>query len=583
MGNKLALLFVFLIIVPISTVSIVSYGYYSRSLTDKATEYASRLSANLMDKLDSYMTDIERISVVPLYLTDMQQSLQTATGSLNDQRQIDLYIEVMNHMKEGTHSVYIFDSHGNVHYNIKSTGIRSDLRERYRTWREIATAADGRAVVLSAQEDAFDAEQPAFIFTVVRDIQNIYTSESIGLIAVDVRIAAIESAIEQLDAVTQGKTFILDDRGRVVYESGGRASGIAAPSDARRIAGSGSYRETHGGEPYIVSHKTSDASGWKVFVYVPLHLLTKDAATVRNVTVAVSLSIMAFALCLALLLSGAMTRPLKRLAVTMKKVQTGSLDVRFHSDRQDEVGLVAGQFNLMLDRIESLIRENIAISNRKKTAELEALQSQINPHFIYNTLEMIRMTAEASRNTEVSEMTYTFGRLLRYSINRGNEIVTVAREIEHLRLYVRMQNYRFPGKYNLTIRIDPELENYRMIKLLLQPIVENAIFHGLEKSKNRCEIVLHAGKQGGHALFVIRDNGVGMDEETLARVRQAVYSPLPPSGGDEERGIGLRNVHERIVLHYGEAYGLTIRSSPGEGTQVELKLPLAYDGEGEPQ
>lgn len=133
MGNKLALLFVFLIIVPISTTSIVSYRYYSRSLTDKATEYASQLSLNLMDKLDTYMTDIERISVVPLYLTDMQQSLQSATSNLSDQRQIDLYIEIMNHMKESTHSVYIFDHLGNVHYNIKSSGIRSDLHERYRT------------------------------------------------------------------------------------------------------------------------------------------------------------------------------------------------------------------------------------------------------------------------------------------------------------------------------------------------------------------------------------------------------------------------------------------------------------------
>src|SRR5690606_29740973 len=129
---------------------------------------------------------------------------------------------------------------------------------------------------------------------------------------------------------------------------------------------SGAYRETVGGERYIVSYGTSGSSGWKVFVYVPLNMLTKDAATVRNVTVAVSLSITAFALCLALLLSGAMTRPLKRLAGTMKKVQMGSLDVRFAFDRQDEVGLVAGQFNLMLDRIESLIRENNAMSHRKK-------------------------------------------------------------------------------------------------------------------------------------------------------------------------------------------------------------------------
>lgn len=421
----------------------------------------------------------------------------------------------------------------------------------------------------------------------MRDIQNIYTSESIGLVAVDVRIAAIEHAIDQLDAVTQGKTFILDDRGRVVYESNGRVPVTAAPSaDAERVIGdAGAYRETVGGERYIVSYGTSGSSGWKVFVYVPLNMLTKDAATVRNVTVAVSLSITAFALCLALLLSGAMTRPLKRLAGTMKKVQMGSLDVRFAFDRQDEVGLVAGQFNLMLDRIESLIRENNAMSHRKKAAELEALQSQINPHFIYNTLEMIRMTAESNRDIEVSEMTYAFGRLLRYSINRGNDIVTVARELDHLQLYVRMQNYRFPDKYKLTIQLDPDLEQYRMIKLLFQPIVENAIFHGLEKSKTRCEIVLYARRKEGNVLFVISDNGVGMDDATLARVRQTIYAPAPHSGEEDERGIGLRNVHERIVLHYGAACGLFIHSAPGKGTHVELKLPLISRtvGEEEPQ
>lgn len=579
MGKKLIVIFIFLIIVPVSAASIVSFHYYARSLTGKATDYTARLGANLIDKLDDYMTDMDRISIMPLYLTDLQYSLENGRNSLDSQRQIDYNIEIMNHLKQGTHSVYIFDKQGRVHYNIKSSALREDLDGQYAKWLQVAREAEGKSVLISPEAVDLHTPMPSFIFTLVREIKNIYTSETVGLIAVDVRIDIIESAVHELDELTKGRTLIVDDHNRVVYDSGREliASDLSGLSDLRLAQGaSGDFRTMQDGKQQLVSYTTSENTGWKVLIYVPLETLTQDVRVVRNITVGITLAIMIFALIVAVVFSYAITRPLKRLAGAMKKAQMGQLDVRFAGNSRDEIGIVGNQFNQMLETIGELIQENYIMAYRKKTAELEALQSQINPHFIYNTLETIRMTAETSHDFEAAEMLVVLGNLLRYSVNRGNESVTLRQELEHLERYICIQNFRFPDKYKLIADIDPPLLDYRLIKLLLQPIVENSIVHGMEGVRRGCEIRLIARAEEDGVVVAIADNGVGLDDVGLTKLRKSLEEP---GGMTDEKpqigrgGIGLKNVHERVRLHYGDGYGLRISSTPGIETIVELRLP----------
>jgi two-component system, sensor histidine kinase YesM len=224
----------------------------------------------------------------------------------------------------------------------------------------------------------------------------------------------------------------------------------------------------------------------------------------------------------------------------------------------------------MIGRVQNLLEEVKFTQARKKEAEQLALQNQINPHFIYNTLEMIRMTAEVNDDEEVSEMTYILGKLLRYGVNHSNQPVTVRDEIEHLHNYIVLQNMRFSNKYKLIIEIPEDIYAYPCLKLMVQPIVENAIYHAFKNRVGTGTITIKAEYSFEKLLFTLSDDGNGMDEQSLKLLRDHIAgTPLIESG----RGIGLRNVNERIKLQYGESYGLSVYSKEELGTDVVLYLP----------
>jgi len=258
----------------------------------------------------------------------------------------------------------------------------------------------------------------------------------------------------------------------------------------------------------------------------------------------------------------------------MKVVQTGNLDVTFPVRSRDEVGLVGSAFNRMIIRVKSLIDDVYTAGQRKNEAELEALQNQINPHFIYNTLESIRMTAVLNDDVEVSHMTQLLGKLLRYGMGTGTETVPLTKELEHLEMYMQLLNYRYGNRFEL--RIDSGTVDLKLpvMKLLFQPIVENAVYHGLDESKSSMTIAINYEQVGNTHSFKISDDGVGMSEATLKnlRMRLNTANAAPDVGG---KGIGLRNVNERLKILFGEGYGISIHSELGVGTDVVVRLPIS--------
>ncbi|MNN28257.1 Sensor histidine kinase YpdA [compost metagenome] len=252
----------------------------------------------------------------------------------------------------------------------------------------------------------------------------------------------------------------------------------------------------------------------------------------------------------------------------MKHVQRGNLGVSLNPKYNDEIGLLGSQFNRMITRIKDLLEEVSLTEKRKQKADMRALQSQINPHFIYNTLESIRMLAESNEDPRVAELTYLLGLQMRYSIVRSEATVTIAEELEHVRNYFQLLQIRFPGKFELIIDVPDIFHDLPVLKLVFQPIVENAVFHGLEKKVGPGLLTISAWNEEDTAIFSVADNGVGMDQETLL----ALNHSLRTSDTGEKFGIGLRNVNERICLHYGHSYGLQVESAPGVGTVVTLRI-----------
>jgi two-component system sensor histidine kinase YesM len=230
--------------------------------------------------------------------------------------------------------------------------------------------------------------------------------------------------------------------------------------------------------------------------------------------------------------------------------------------------MLGSHFNRMIIRVKDLLQEVSLTEKRKQKADMRALQNQINPHFIYNTLESIRMLAEGSDDPRVAELTYLLGVQMRYGIVRSEEMVTIRDELDHVENYLGLLQIRFPEKFRLNIEVPDPFLTLPVIKLIFQPIVENAVFHGLEPKDGPGTLKITAWEEEGRTVFCVEDDGIGMNEDTL----RALNSSLQSGNDGEMFGIGLRNVNERIRLHYGSSCGLRVDSEPGRGTRVILSI-----------
>ncbi|NIK80232.1 two-component system sensor histidine kinase YesM [Paenibacillus castaneae] len=600
MERKLFLVFLLLITLPLSFIGYISYSNYSRSIEEKTIVYSTKMLENMMVRVDDYIEDMSRISSIPAYQDDIKQNLiqsnsyyekrQSAAGEnsnqmpddfnllLKIQRGIEGNISFINAIKRGANSVYIFDQYGNGYYSTTGGGIRLNVKESYENWLEQIKSSGGEAKLFSTEKYTSNLQSERYVFTIVRKVID-KQLKPIGMIAVDANISVIEDQMSELDKVTSGKSVIIDELGNVIYDSDKERMGTNIEDDPSVVQATGTkgsfYLESDGYNRLYI-YTTSPNTNWKVITSIPDSELTKDAVVIRNVTWIATIITIIVALFISFVFSFALTNPLRKMMRLMKNVQEGDFNVQFQVKHRDEVGQLGNQFNRMIVRIDHLIQDIYVMETKKKEAELQALQSQINPHFMYNTLESIRMAAELNDDHIAADMIAILGKLLRYSISDLHEEVTLENEVGHMHNYVEMLNYRYPNRFRLETDISEELRSYPIIKLVLQPIVENAIYHGMDDNKPFMRIEL-IGECTQHILLLrIKDDGVGMDMATLDRLNRSLAGIEIEDTGEKQKtgGIGLKNVNERIKLHYGNAYGLKVKSKPNEGTEVILQLPL---------
>lgn len=580
MQSKLLIVFLTLVCLPLFMIGYASSYYYARSIKANTTSYATEITSKTLLKIDDYVTDLFNMSAMPLYNKDFLDWLADPNTGLAKELGMDLYITNLNKIKPDTVSVYVFDNYGRVKYNIKTGSMRNNLNDVQDDWAKIAKEADGNPVLVSTQE-VTTGKDNYYAFSVIRELKQVkFDLAPIGFIAFDTNITAFERQFQDLEEVTKGKTILVDEKGKVVYASD-RSLLTRNLSDEepirRATATTGSFPYRFDGESYITTYAKSSLTNWKLLVFIPTEETTRQAAVTRNVTLLTSGAFVLLALGIAIAISYALTRPLSKIKTLMQEVQTGNLDVSFNQKYRDEVGLLGRHFNIMVARVRHLLEEVKSTQTRKKEAEYAALQSQINPHFIYNTLETIRMKAELNDDDEVADMTFTLGKLLRYGVNHEEQLATVGQELEHLGNYVALQNMRFSNKFNVIVDIPERDYGIGCVKLMFQPIVENAIHHAFRNRLGTGTIRLGVRHEGADVVFVVTDDGSGMSELALKALRERIAGRLPPA--ERGRGIGLRNVRERIKLQYGEAYGLQVDSREDAGTVVEIRLPLRGERE----
>ncbi|MCJ8013491.1 sensor histidine kinase [Paenibacillus sp. KQZ6P-2] len=580
MERKLAIVFIIFIILPISIIGYISYSYYPKVLVDNTRTYVVQIGTGIVSQIEYDVKGMSDLSKMPLYIRELQDLLEQGDNALDVNRKISFYLQFMSEIKNSD-SIYLFsNTKGRYYEHTRFSGARNDLNENYEKWKQIAEESSGSATLLRPKRVS-DGQNNRYVYSVVRRLTSAYTDKPIGFILVDAGMGLIAGKIEELNKTTKGNALLIDDQGYVIYAVDENIIGTNIREDNRtRPAlehGLENYMTEWNGEPSLCVSVSSPQTGWKLLTFVPQNVMMKKANEIRyNTVLSIAIVIMT-ALSISILVSRALTIPLRKIVGLMKNVQKGMLDVRYPVTSSDEVGIVGAQFNKMLERIQALITENYEITLHKKDVEMRVLQSQINPHFMYNTLETIRLTAELNDDHKVSEMSYLLGKLLRYSISHSMETVTLQQEIQYLETYMALQNYRFSGRFRLELDIPEEWNDLRCPKLMLQPIAENAIYHGLEGVRGTGIIAIHIESNPESVYIHIADNGIGMSVSQLEGLINQMESAAIKTTND--RGIGLRNVYERIKLHYGNKSELLIHSEQGQGTCITIRLPLRQEME----
>lgn len=339
---------------------------------------------------------------------------------------------------------------------------------------------------------------------------------------------------------------------------------------------------------YMITHGNMGKSGYHIYAINAVENLTKNLLKVRRV-IFIELSILLIVSCLILIyLTKAITKPLEQLAQTMNDNLTMRFDRPFIYPYNDEIGTLAKSYNHMIRRLDELVKqlnekidelqkekETVSqIQTQKRQAEFKALQAQINPHFLYNTLNTITWQAEDINANEISILSNALGKFFRISLSKGREIISIREEIEHIRSYLTIQKIRYTTRLEYILHIPEEIQDYYTIKLILQPLVENAICHGI-KEKDRVvtiniEGIVMENEFGKQIQLTVSDNGVGIEKEKLKELNEC----LKKGKIDSESGYGIYNVNERLRLYYGHTYGLRLESEVGKGTKAIIVLPV---------
>ncbi|MEK3837741.1 cache domain-containing sensor histidine kinase [Paenibacillus sp. FSL R7-0128] len=392
-------------------------------------------------------------------------------------------------------------------------------------------------------------------------------------VVVNVRESAIKEYAETNVVGDSGSIAVIDAAGNPVMDEHSRfVAPMREAAFQREVnAGRNHFEYRFEGKEYLVNWaKVTFPDNWMIFYFQPKAVLLKDIRYMWWATLIIVLALIPLALILSKWITGLLIRPLYRLQRLMSRAGDNDLSVRFSSDYRDEVAQVGERFNIMLVKIEQLIQNVTEAEKQKRVSEVKALQAQIDPHFLYNTLNTILWKSESRKQEDVKEMIVSLSQLFRLGLNNGRDLTTVAKEVDHVTRYLSLQQQCYEELFTYEIAVEEGLEEQPLLKILLQPLVENSILHGFQSEDYTGRINIRVYREGAFLVCKVEDNGEGFDKER-------VEAGLVSAAGQENGGYALRNVYTRLRLHYGDKAVMELESEPYKLTAVTLRFPGEYE------
>lgn len=410
----------------------------------------------------------------------------------------------------------------------------------------------------------------------VRDVHNYLDLqfERIGSVSIrvdmDTMVSDVTRSLSEQDTIF----LIFDDDGQTIYESEDNTQGITPQQWGDHSQG---YEIIEWQDKlYFATYSEANNLAWRYIILVPYDNLFTVISNARKAVFITYLILFFIMIYLGSKFTGTIVNPIESLNRKMKKIQSGNLEQMEAEEvidfPKDEAGELHANFQKMMQQIQFLIGENYKKQLLIKESEYKTLQAQVNPHFLYNTLESINWSAKIAGEKKISQMAESLGFVLRSSINMKDSLITLEEELSIVDHYLTIQSYRFEDRLQFDKNVPAELRKIEVPKFILQPIVENSIRYGLQEMVGVCKIQLVAEKKNDTLELNLSDNGPGMDESYLRKIEKGNYEP-------KGTGLGLKNINERIKILFGESYGLTIKSEKGVGTLITIRVPIEGEKE----
>jgi two-component system sensor histidine kinase YesM len=408
-------------------------------------------------------------------------------------------------------------------------------------------------------------------------ITTIIDNKLIGVLEIDILVEKMFGDLSELLIGNNGYLFVLDNHGKVInFDEKNRLRHF----DPNLFPGDNGVKEiTVGKQMYRVQYETVKETGFKIMAAIPESDFLNEVAGQKKMLIYTILAGVAAVFLITFLTTNFLFARLKVMVKMMKRIQNGEFEVRIADQGRDEIGQLAGSFNQMAENLEGVMLNLIEQETAHRDAEIRALQSQINPHFIFNTLESLRMECELRKEYDLAKVLTSLGSLFRYNIKWVNYLVPLREEIEHIKNYIVVMQIRFGDRVHFNINIDEALYNYLVIKMMLQPLVENCFYHAFQNLEGIWRIDINGKIEGENLDIEILDNGTGIDPDRLNRINLCLASENDAGIDKKAEGfIGLWNVAKRIKMQFGNEWGIRLDSVQNVGTKIMITIPAKQKG-----
>ncbi len=547
-------------------IAAILFSEFSSTVKDNATVSTREIVRQINANLSYYINDIVSISG---YAKDLAKQVNTLGKD-----EVEDKLKTILSSRQDIVALVLFDLEGNAVLSTSEVPLRDSEEITTQKWFARTIGGEGNFYFTGPHVQQLSTSAYPWVITYSQQISySVQEGEMAqGLLLIDMNFSAVSSLAKNAKLGSTGYVYFIDNNNKIVYHPLQQLiNSNIINEDLSSVADHifGTFINTFEGRERLVIIDTVNNARWRIVGVAFMDELMSGLNQFATVMALILILCIIITIFLAQYVSGWISSPIKELERLMVAVERGDFSEPPTVKGNQEVQALSQSFSLMILRIRELMDDIVKSQELKRKFELDALQAKINPHFLYNTLDSVVWMAEQNDTEGVIRMISALAKLFRVSLSKGHDIITLGEELEHVRNYLIIQQIRYTGKFEFSLEVEQGLEECPTIKLIVQPIVENAIYHGIKYLQEMGHITIKVYRRKPGAIVVeIRDNGVGMDEEKLDRIL-SFGGPHSPKGS----GIGVRNVHQRVQLYYGSDFGLEISSELDEGTLVRIVIP----------